>query len=144
MNVCEIAIELEYEVFEEGHIFHPHFGVINEDGVTLFVAQDVDPNWRGRRRPPGRYFSTAWIPGNLLAEGAFSLWINIMTLEPEQLRVDCRDAVMFRVIDCLEAKDTSRGDYPRPIPGLLRPMLRWETRYEPEAAAVPLQRQALL
>jgi lipopolysaccharide transport system ATP-binding protein len=130
----KIAIEINYDVLEEGHIFHPHFGLSNEDGTTLFVAQDLDPNWRGRRRPTGRYTSTAWIPGNLLAEGAFSLWISIMTLEPECLRVDCRDAVLFRVIDSLDAKDTSRGDYPRPIPGLVRPMLRWETRYEPAAA----------
>jgi lipopolysaccharide transport system ATP-binding protein len=140
----KIGIEIEYEVFEEGYIFHPHFGVINEDGATLFVAQDLDPNWRGRKRSPGRYFSTGWIPGNLLAEGAFSLWVNIMTLEPELLRVDCRDAVLFRVVDCLEAKDTSRGDYPRPIPGLLRPMLRWETRYEPVAATAPVAQQEVL
>jgi lipopolysaccharide transport system ATP-binding protein len=127
-----IGIELEYEVQESGYVFHPHFGLTNEDGLLLFVAQDVDPQWRGRRRPAGRYISTGWIPGNLLAEGAISVWVNVMTLEPEVQRVDAPDAVLFRVVDCLEAKDTSRGEYPRPIPGVVRPMLRWETRYEPQ------------
>ena len=70
---CPLGIELEYEVLEAGYIFHPHFGLRNEDGVLLFIAQDVDPDWRRRKRPPGRYVSTGWIPGNLLAEGAFSV-----------------------------------------------------------------------
>ena len=127
-----IGIELEYEVLEPNYIFHPHFGITNEDGIRLFIAQDVDPEWRGRRRAIGRYKSTGWIPGNLLAEGAFSVSANMMTLEPEWHRGSVRDAALFRVVDNLEAKDTSRGDYPRPIPGVLRPMLRWETHYEPK------------
>ena len=83
-----IGIEMEYEVLEPGHVFHPHFGLRNEDGVQLFVAQDVDPEWRRRRRPPGRYRSTGWIPGNLLAEGAISVSATLMTLEPEQSLYD--------------------------------------------------------
>ena len=126
-----VGIELEYEVLEPGHIFHPHFSVTNEDGITLFVAQDVDPAWRRRRRPPGRYVSTGWIPGNLLPEGALSVGANVMTLEPENYRVHVRDAVLFRVIDTLTHPDTARGDYPRPIGGAVRPLLKWSTTYQP-------------
>jgi homopolymeric O-antigen transport system ATP-binding protein len=129
-----VGIELEYEILEAGHIFHPHFGVVNEDGITLFVAQDVDPLWRKRPRPCGRYISTGWIPGNLLPEGALSIVASIMTLEPETPHVHVRDAVLFRVVDPLTADDTSRGDYPRPIPGVMRPLLRWSTRYVPDEA----------
>ncbi len=130
-----IGVEIEYDVLAPNHLFHPHFGVTNEDGTLVFVAQDVDPKWRARRRPVGHYTSTGWIPGNLLSEGAFSVWPSIMTLDPEVLRADARDAILLRVVDCLEAKDTSRGEYPRPIPGLVRPMLHWETNYEPETAS---------
>jgi lipopolysaccharide transport system ATP-binding protein len=130
-----IGIELEYEILEPNHVFHPHFGLTNENSILLFVAQDLDPEWRGRRRPVGRYVTTAWIPGNLLTEGAVSVWASIMTLDPECLRAESQDAVLFRIVDCLEAKNTARGEYPRPIPGALRPMLRWETRYEPEVEA---------
>ena len=131
-----VVVELEYQVFESGHIIHPHFGLLNEDGTTIFVAQDCDREWMGRKRPAGRYVSTAWIPGNLLAEGAFSVWVSIATLEPEVLRADMPDAVLFRVVDCLEAKDTARGAYPNAVPGLVRPLLRWETSYQPEAVPV--------
>ena len=68
-----VGIELEYEVLEPGYMFHPHFGLSNEDGMQLFVAQDVDPVWRNAPATAGRYISTGWIPGNLLAEGAMSV-----------------------------------------------------------------------
>jgi lipopolysaccharide transport system ATP-binding protein len=132
-----IGIELEYEVLEPGYVFHPHFGLTNDDGILLFVAQDIDPQWRGRRRPAGRYISTGWIPGNFLGEGAMAVGVSLMTLDPEMSRVDVTDTVRFRVVDCLEAKDTSRGDYPRPIPGVMRPMLKWSTTYLARTEPIP-------
>jgi lipopolysaccharide transport system ATP-binding protein len=128
-----VGIEMEYEVRKPGFIFHPHFGLRNEDGILLFAAQDVDPEWRGKKRPPGRYVSTGWIPGNLLAEGVFSVGGTIMTLNPETIHCDMADIVLFRVVDCLTARDTSRGDYPRPIPGVMRPMFHWTTEYTPHS-----------
>jgi lipopolysaccharide transport system ATP-binding protein len=131
-----IGIEIEYDVLRSGHLLHPHFGVTNEDGILLFVPQDADPAWRARTRPAGRYISTGWIPGNFLTEGAFSIWPTIMTLNPEAIRAEARDAVLFRVVDCLEAKDTARGEYPRPIPGVVRPLLSWETKYDSQTASI--------
>jgi lipopolysaccharide transport system ATP-binding protein len=128
-----VGIEIEYDVLTPGYVFHPHFGIRNEDGVLLFLAQDVDPTWRGRRRPAGRYTSTGWIPGNFLAEGAMSVGVTLMTLEPEQIHTTVRDAVLFRVIDTLSARDTARGDYLRPIGGVVRPLLKWTTSYTPAA-----------
>jgi lipopolysaccharide transport system ATP-binding protein len=132
-----LGVELEYEVLESGHVFHPHFSVRNEDGVLLFIAQDVDPAWRGRPRPIGRYRSTGWIPGNLLAEGAFSVSAMLMTLGPERLHAAVNDAVLFRIVDELSAPDTARGDYPRPIPGVMRPLLRWTTAHTTPGPASP-------
>jgi lipopolysaccharide transport system ATP-binding protein len=134
-----VGIEIEYDVLQPGYVFHPHFGLRNEEGVLLFLAQDVDLRWRGHRRPPGRYVSTGWIPGNLLAEGAMTVGVTMMTLQPEHLHVTVSDAVVFRVVDSLTATDTSRGDYPRPIGGLMRPMLKWTTAYTPLPSEHPVQ-----
>jgi lipopolysaccharide transport system ATP-binding protein len=130
-----VGIELEYEVLKPGYIFHPHFGLRNEDGVLLFVAQDVDPTWRRRRRPPGRYISMGCVPGNLLAEGPLSVIATLMSLEPESIHTEVHDAVLFRVVDSLSANDTARGDYPRPIPGVMRPLLKWTTSFTPSGRA---------
>ncbi|HJT81706.1 MAG TPA: hypothetical protein VJ719_10945, partial [Chthoniobacterales bacterium] len=139
-----VGIEIEFEVLQSGHVFHPHFSLRNESGVLLFVAQDVDEEWRRRQRPPGRYISTGWIPGNLLAEGAVTVCVSIMTLNPEVMRANAPDVVLFQVVDCLTAEDTARGDYPRPIPGVVRPLLRWTTEYiAPENARDPQDGAAL-
>jgi lipopolysaccharide transport system ATP-binding protein len=122
-----VGIELEYEIMEPGLKFLPHFAIRNQDGNVLFVAVDLDPEWRGRRRPPGRYVSTGWIPGNLLAEGSFYVQAVIMTLDPETVHALVDEAVAFRVVDDLTSQDTARGDYNKPTPGLMRPRLEWKT-----------------
>lgn len=131
-----VGVVLEYDVREAGHVFLPHFRLTNEEGVPLFIACDVDPEWRGRKRPAGSYLSTGWIPGNLLAEGVFTVSAAMLTLAPDQQRFYAADAVMFRVVDDLTAKDTARGDYGRPLVGVLRPVLRWTTERQQQAAGV--------
>ncbi len=123
----KVGIELEYQVLKGGHKFFPHFALRNQDGNVLFVAVDLDPTWRGKPRPPGRYCSTGWIPGNLLAEGFIYVTAVIMTLDPEISHAVVDEAVAFRVLDDLAAPDTARGDYFKPMPGLVRPILEWST-----------------
>lgn len=137
-----IGIELEYEVLEAGYIFLPHFLATNESGAEIFVANDVDPEWRGRRRPAGRYVSTAWIPGNLLVEGTVTIGSGLMTLEPEVVHGVALDAIQFRVVFPLDAEDTARGDYRNASPGVVQPMLRWSTQYEPRSAPAAVVAQS--
>jgi lipopolysaccharide transport system ATP-binding protein len=126
-----VGIELEYEVLLPDYAFLVHFSVLNQEGMHLFVAVDIDPAWRGRRRPAGRYISTGWIPGNLLAEGLVSVRAVVMSWDPEVVHAVAEDAVAFRVLDDLTAADTARGDYGKAMPGLVRPLLRWTTRQVP-------------
>ncbi len=128
-----VGIELEYEVLLPGYVFLPHFSVRNQDGMHLFVGVDVDRTWRERRRPPGRYVSTGWIPGNLLAEGLMSIQAVVMSLNPPVGHAIVDDCVAFRVLDDLTATDTARGDYLYAMPGLMRPMLRWTTQALPSS-----------
>jgi lipopolysaccharide transport system ATP-binding protein len=120
-----VGIEMEYEVLKPGYVFHPHYNVHNEEGTHLFVANDLDPEWRGKPRPSGRYVSTGWIPGNFLQEGTIIIGPSIRT---NTFHLYERDAVAFQVVDSTDG-DTSRGDYPEPCPGILRPALRWDTRH---------------
>ncbi|HEU0209677.1 MAG TPA: polysaccharide ABC transporter ATP-binding protein [Candidatus Udaeobacter sp.] len=134
-----VGIELEYQVLKPGYFFLPHFLATNESGVEMFVANDMDPEWRGRRRPPGRYVSTGWIPGNLLVEGIVTIGTALMTLDPEIVHGIELNAIEFRVVFPAGATDTARGDFRNVSPGVVQPMLKWTTRYEPSplsAAAV--------
>ena len=70
--------------------------------------------------------STAWIPGNFLAEGTMIVGVAVSTFDPVVIHFYERDAVAFQVIDSLDG-DSARGDYGGPMPGVVRPLLKWET-----------------
>jgi len=129
-----VFLEVEYEVLEGGRQLIPNLGVYNEEGVCVFLTHDADPAWRRRERPAGRYVSTAEIPGNLLSEGTFIVGVAVSQHFPTvELHVHFGDAVAFQVIDSVEG-DSARGDYGGPLPGVVRPLLRWTNSYTPPGA----------
>ena len=108
--------------------------VFNEEGIEAFLTFDNDHQWRTKPRPVGRYVSTAWIPGNLLAEGMYFLGPGVYTLNPEVKRVRVDDAVAIQVIDGMDGNG-ARVDYRGNIAGVLRPFLNWETKFFPNTKA---------
>ena len=108
------------------------FSFYNEEGVCAFRVFDADPEWRRRARPKGRYVSTAWIPGNFLAEGTMFVAVGLRTLEPDIRQFYERDVVAFQVVDSLDG-DSARGEFAGHIEGVVRPLLRWSTQYLGEA-----------
>jgi len=122
-----VGLEMEYEVFEAGHVLLPYFNVLNEDGVKVFTAVEQDPEWRGRPRPAGRYITTAWIPGNLLSEGLLFVGPAMRTVKAMTRHFIVHEAIAFQVIDTLEG-DSARGDFTGDLLGVVRPMLNWETQ----------------
>ena len=125
-----VRLEIEFEVIAPGHALAPNFHVFNEQGVNLFISNDLDPEWRGRPRPVGVYTSTAWIPGNFLAEGTVIVGAAVSTLDPVVVHFFEREAVAFQVVDNIDG-DSARGDYAGPYPGVIRPALQWTTEYVP-------------
>ena len=125
-----VAIEMEFEVLQSGHRLAPNFHVFNESGVNVFITKDLDQEWQDRPRPAGVYTSTAWIPGNFLAEGTLLVGAALSTLDPVIVHFFEREAVAFHVIDSLDG-DSARGNYAGRYPGVVRPALRWTTEYTP-------------
>ncbi len=123
-----IAVEMAYDVLKPGYVLLPHFHFQNEEGIKLFVANDLDPEWRQRPRPVGHYVSRAWLPGNLLAEGTIFVHAVLMTLNPPIRQFFEGDVLSFQVVDSPDG-DSARGDYAGSMPGLIRPMLDWETQF---------------
>ena len=124
-----VGIEIEYEVLQPGRKFRGAIDVYNEEAVLLFVAHEADPAWRGRIRPPGRYRSIAWIPGNYLAEGTMIVNVSLDAVEPLDYLFKVRQAVAFHVVDTTDG-DSARGHYAGPFPGLVRPLLKWSNEQD--------------
>ena len=125
-----IGIDVVFDVLEGGKVLCPNIHIYNAEGLIVFITIDQDEAWNHRPRPPGRYTSTVWIPGNFLAEGTHVADIAITTFIPEKVRVHERSIVGFQVIDSLDG-DSVRGDYAGHLPGVVRPLLEWETSFEP-------------
>jgi lipopolysaccharide transport system ATP-binding protein len=123
-----VRVEMEYEVQQPGYALMPYFNFYNEEGVLAFRAFDADPEWRRRGRAKGRYASTAWIPGNLLAEGTMFVTVGLATLNPGIRQFHERDVVAFQVVDSLDG-DSARGEFAGHLAGVVRPMLRWNTEF---------------
>jgi lipopolysaccharide transport system ATP-binding protein len=122
-----VGVEIEFEVLKDGHLLVPGYQFINEEGVCVFVAGEFHTKWGREARPAGRYTSTAWIPGNFLAEGTLIVAAGVFTLNPFLWHFFERDAVAFHIIDSLDG-GSARGDWGGPLAGVVRPMLRWTSR----------------
>jgi lipopolysaccharide transport system ATP-binding protein len=127
-----VLLEMEYQVLQSSHVLAPNFHLYNEDGVFVFVANETDPEGRGRVRPAGRYLSVARIPGNFLSEGTLFVGAAISTMSSTTVHFYERDVVAFQILDSMDG-DSARGEYGGPMPGVVRPMLEWHTRLLSEA-----------
>lgn len=119
------GIEVTYDVLDEGHALVPVIEFYNEEGTELFSTHDTSADWRRKPRTPGTYTSTVWLPGNLLAEGSVLGHVSIMSHFPATvLHAHEPNAFAFQVVDSPSA-DSARGDYIGPMPGVVRPLLKW-------------------
>ena len=132
----QVGIELGFEVLKAGYVMCPGFTIHNDEGSWLFTSLDTDPTWRRSPRPAGRFLSTGWIPGNLLAEGTMIVGVSIWSEQPQNLHFYERDVVAFEVVESPDG-DSARGDYTMQFPGLVRPLLEWDTKYAEKKKSVP-------
>ncbi|HEY2748311.1 MAG TPA: ABC transporter ATP-binding protein [Polyangia bacterium] len=130
-----VAIEIDYEVRRERYALHPNIHLFNEEGACVFVTGDMAVAENRRPRPPGRYRAVVTIPPNFLAEGMLSIDVAISTLDPVIVHVVERGLVCFHIHDPGEG-DSARGNYAGPFPGVVRPLLPWQTRPLPAREAV--------
>jgi lipopolysaccharide transport system ATP-binding protein len=134
-----VGLEMEFDVLEPGHVVLPHFSVHNLEGAQVFSAVETAPEWRGRRREPGRYVTVGWIPGNYLSEGTLVVGAAANTINPNVMHFYAVDAVSFCVIDTFSG-DSARGDFPGDLHGVVRPMLKWTTRYASARGEIEMAR----
>lgn len=125
-----LRIEMEYEITRGGMKLMPFIGFQNDAGIRVFWTNDLDPEWRGRRRPAGHYVSSVTVPGNYLGEGTLFISAGMNSLEPAVNQFFQGDVVAFQVIDTLDG-DTARGDWGGKMSGVVRPALDWHTDYRP-------------
>jgi len=129
-----VTIEVDYEVLKPGFPMFVHYQFVNEEGLHVFSAHELDTRWRRRPRPVGIWTTRAQIPGNLLSEGTLFVGVGVHTLEPDRSEFYVPEAVAFSVIDSLDG-DSARGDWAGHMGGVIRPLLDWQTTWHGAEAA---------
>jgi lipopolysaccharide transport system ATP-binding protein len=127
------SVQMEFDVLKDGYCLLPHFLFVKETGELMFTSVDTDPTWNGRNRPVGHYKGTVEIPGNLLSEGMVFVHCCMLTLAPDTVQFSAPDTVAFNVVDSLDG-DSARGSYVGHMPGVVRPLLKWNTEYNRNGA----------
>jgi lipopolysaccharide transport system ATP-binding protein len=123
-----VGIEVTFTVIAAKYQFVPGIALVNDQGQPVFSAIDTDPLWRDAQ-PEGDYTTTAWIPPNLLNEGAVVVSIALGTFTAggrTTRQAHAPDVVSFHVVDHGEG-GTARGDYPATWSAPVRPLLSWTT-----------------
>jgi lipopolysaccharide transport system ATP-binding protein len=121
-----VTIEMDYAVRRAGLCLVPNLHVLTGEGIYAFVTSDVSASSQRGIKDRGRYRSRVTIPGNLLSEGSYIVGAALSTMDPVEVHFWERDAVAFQVIDAF-GTDSARGDFGGAIPGVVRPLLPWET-----------------
>ena len=119
-----VGLQMEYDVLQSGEPLMPYFSIANDEGVMLFSTIEQVP--QNTPRTPGRYVSTAWIPGNMLSEGMVYVTAAMRTSVRKYRPFHVFDAVAFNVIDKMEP-GSARGDWVGRLSGAVRPKLDWTT-----------------
>lgn len=123
-----VAVEMEFDVLEPGWVLQPCLVLTSGEGLDLFETFDLDPAWKTRLRPIGRYQATVRIPGNFLAEGTFFVSPACHTILPSKVHYYEREVAAFQIVDPMEG-NSMRGDYPGDMLGVIRPQLQWSTQF---------------
>ena len=125
-----VTIEMEYVNLKSEAMLLAAFAFFNDQGVLLFVSSDfAEPQWGKKPRRKGVYQARCEVPGNLLAEGLVTVLAEVSTAHPVyQMHFWEHDCVGFQVVDTGEAGSVRAG-WGRPIPGAVRPALKWRTSY---------------
>ena len=127
-----ICIEFTYDVLQLGSRLNPAFWLHDGSGGIVFISGGMhDLEWVARPREAREYRSRVTIPGNLLAEGSFTVRAIIHTLsrdstERPAVHADESDAITFNVFDLIEG-NSARGPHIGPYYGAVRPIMKWET-----------------
>ncbi|WP_158727915.1 MULTISPECIES: ABC transporter ATP-binding protein [unclassified Flavobacterium] len=122
-----VGITMQYEVIEEGNKIHGAFNFYDRNGINIFDAHENNTINYSDKKKCGVYETTAWIPKNLLSEGVILVGVALVTHDPFIVHFHEKDVIAFNLIDDVDNSPT-RGDYVGSLPGIIRPLLKWESK----------------
>ena len=123
------AVEIEFVVLQGGQCLQPGLVFAAAPGNMLFWSIDTNPELRRTPMEKGQYRSSMAIPADFLAPGTIVIHVGVGTIQISgefTRHVLATDVLSFNVIDDF-SEDSVRCGYQGPIPGFIRPRMKWIT-----------------
>ena len=95
----DVTISLKYEVLNNTVPLVGNINLFDEQGNFIFVTHDVNTPLYNKPRPIGEHTTSVVIPGNFLADGAYSVTAGFISLFPFKAHAHAEQAVWFRVFN---------------------------------------------
>ena len=124
-----VGISMIYEVIETGNKIHSAFNFYDRNGINIFDSHENNTNNYHENKNKGFYETTVWIPKNLLSEGIILVGVALVTHDPFVVHFHEKESIAFNMID-IKNESRTRGDYVGSLPGIIRPLLKWESKYK--------------
>ena len=116
-------IIIEYWNRKPGACLNLSILIYNENNICVFNSATSDePNWHGKAFPNGLFRSVCHIPGDLLNDCRYKMRL-LFVQDSAVVLFKMDDALVFDIQDSAE----SRGQWFGKFPGVVRPLLEWET-----------------
>jgi lipopolysaccharide transport system ATP-binding protein len=122
-----IGICVEYSVKREIPFFTHSINIFNSEGSHVFTSHDTNNYTSNEKIKGGVYRTTVWIYKNLFQDGEYFLSFACMRYSPYVVLFHEMNIIKFRILDSMV--DSSRNiNYSGKFPGIVRPLLDWDTR----------------
>ena len=125
----EVVIKIIYRLKKRNFKYIHGFNLFNSNGVHILSSHDTAFAKSKKSLDNGCYEATVLIPANFLAEGLHMVGVAIMSYNPFMIHIEETEVASFTAVDDDGSKITNaRGLYGGKIPGIVRPLLEWETK----------------
>jgi lipopolysaccharide transport system ATP-binding protein len=125
----QVAVKIVYQSRKKDFKYVHGFNLFNSKGVHILSSHDTEFAKSEQSLGDGLYEATVFIPSNFLSEGLHMISVAIMSYDPFLIHFDEPEVVSFTAVDSDGENITNaRGLYGGKIPGLVRPLLKWETK----------------
>lgn len=122
-----VGITMSYEAVGGKKKIHSAFNFYNSSGVNIFDCHENNTDHYSEIKDKGIYKTTVWIPKHLLSEGIVIVGVALVTHDPFEVHFHQKETLVFNMMDNMNDSPT-RGEYVGSLPGVVRPLLKWESK----------------
>ncbi|MCX6188615.1 MAG: ABC transporter ATP-binding protein [Bacteroidetes bacterium] len=122
-----VGISMIYEVIVSGYKIHSAFNFYDRNGINIFDSHENNTSHYFDEKNIGVYETTAWIPRNLLSEGVIMVGVALVTHDPFVIHLHEKECIAINMVDN-SIQSPTRGEYVGNLPGIIRPLLNWESK----------------